>query len=94
MISYQYQCSTRGRLGKKELPKISLGELEPCTVSDQKIEHMKYMVCTHRTALDFDISFFSADTTVEFDENSEKKTSQKGGKVHLFKKILPSNNYT
>ena len=31
---------------------------------------------------------------IEFDENSEKITSQKEGKINLFKNILPSKTYT
>ena len=39
--------------------------------SAQKIEHMKKMVRIHWVVLDFDKSFFSAATDIEFDENSE-----------------------
>ena len=52
------------------------------------------MVRTHRAALDFCISFCSAATAIEFDENSERRTSQKGGEINLFKKILSSKTYT
>ena len=55
---------------------------------------MKNMVCTHWDTLDFDRSFCSAVTAVEFDKNSEKRNSQKGRGEYLFKKILPSKTYT
>ena len=64
----QEDCQT-----EKELTKISLNELEQCTVLAQKIEHMKKMVHTHQSVLDFDISFLSAATVIEFDEKIKKK---------------------
>ena len=51
------------------------------------------MVFTHQAALDFDRYFLSAATAVEFDEKVIKRTSQTGGEIHLFNKILPSKTY-
>ena len=51
------------------------------------------MVFTHQAALDFDRQFLSAATAVEFDEKVIKRTSQTGGEIHLFNKILPSKTY-
>ena len=79
---------------KKELTKISLGELEPCAVSAHKFDQMKNMVCTHRDALYFYIWFCSAATYVEFDENSKKNNFPKGREINLFNKILHSKTYT
>ena len=68
--------------------------MEPSTVSAQKVEQMKKMVCTHQAALDFDRSFCSAATAVEFDENREKNNFSKRRERNLFKKILSSEAYT
>ena len=57
--------------------KISLNELEPCAVSDQKIKQMKKMVHAHQAALDFYKSFYSASTDVYFNKNIEKKNFSK-----------------
>ena len=78
--------STRGRSDKKEPTKMLLNRLEPCTVSDHKIERMKKMDFTHLDALDFDRLFSVQPQALSLMKTVIKITSQKRGKINLFQK--------